>query len=221
MSRRVLSLVRHGRADFGSKEFSPTPRGMQFDPPLDEIGREQAEKLARRLLAMDPPPVAVYASPLRRCRETVAPFADKSGIDVRYDDDLAEVHTGAWESKTFEEILAADSDILRRILDHESIWHRAPGAETLESLRTRVGRSIDRIVAEHPEGDVVIVCHGGVINAYVAPILGIEHEMFFLPENTSVNTVVIEDGQRRVRFLNDVLHLSDPHLFEPVDSGAG
>jgi probable phosphoglycerate mutase len=217
MPRRVLWLIRHGRADFSAKEFTSTPRGEQFDPPLDETGREQAEKLARRLLSMDPQPSAVYCSPLRRARETVAPFAERSSLEVRYDDDLVEVNTGEWESKTFEEILAADAEILRRILDHESIWHRAPGAETLDSLRARVSRSVDGILRRHADGDVVVICHGGVINAYIAPILGLEHEMFFLPENTSVNTVVIEDGERRVRFLNDVLHLTDPHLFEPVD----
>jgi hypothetical protein len=38
--------------------------------------------------------------------------------------------------------------------------------------------------------------------------------MFFLPENTSVNSVVVDGDERRVRFLNDILHLTDPQLFE-------
>ena len=38
--------------------------------------------------------------------------------------------------------------------------------------------------------------------------------MFFVPENTSLNSVVAEGEVRRVRFLNDALHLTgDPHLF--------
>jgi len=37
--------------------------------------------------------------------------------------------------------------------------------------------------------------------------------MFFLPENTSVNSVDIDGETRTVRFLNDVLHLTDPHYF--------
>ncbi len=39
--------------------------------------------------------------------------------------------------------------------------------------------------------------------------------MFFLPENSSLNSVEVEGSKRRVRFLNDVLHMSDPHLFQP------
>jgi len=47
----------------------------------------------------------------------------------------------------------------------------------------------------------------------VAPLLGVDHEMFFVPENTSLNSVVVDGERRRVRFLNDALHLTDPHLF--------
>jgi probable phosphoglycerate mutase len=76
-----------------------------------------------------------------------------------------------------------------------------------------VRRAIDAIVERHPDGDIVVVCHGGVINAYIGPLLGIENEMFFLPENTSVSSVEFDDGRARLRFLNDILHLTDPQLF--------
>ncbi|HEU4354187.1 MAG TPA: histidine phosphatase family protein [Actinomycetota bacterium] len=211
MTERVLYLVRHGESDFSSNDFSRSPRGPQWDPPLGERGREQANLLARRLLAMDRP-AAVYASPLRRTRETVAPFAEAAGIEVAFDDDLVEAFIGEWEGKGFEEILA-DEEMLLRVRNQEPIWRHAPGAEELEPFRARVGGSIERIIARHPEGNVIVVCHGGVINAYVSPILGIDHEMFFIPENTSLNSVGVEGDHRRIRFLNDHLHLTDPHLF--------
>jgi hypothetical protein len=53
-----------------------------------------------------------------------------------------------------------------------------------------------------------------VINAFVGDVLGLGQEMFFLPENTSLNTIDVEADTRSVRFLNDVLHLTDPHFFE-------
>jgi broad specificity phosphatase PhoE len=208
---RVMYLVRHGESDFGSSRFSTTPRGRQWDPPLSVRGLEQAALLARRLLAMERPS-AVYASPLRRTRETVAPFAEAAGIQVAVDDDLMEAFIGEWEGKAFEEILA-DERMLHRIRNQEPIWRHAPGAEELAPFRARVGGAIERILDRHAEGNVLIMCHGGVINAYVAQLLGIDHEMFFIPENTSLNSVVIEGLGRRVRFLNDHLHLTDPHLF--------
>jgi probable phosphoglycerate mutase len=170
--------------------------------------------LARRLLRMDPP-AAVACSPLRRALETVAPYAEAAGVTVEVVEDLAEAHLGEWERLTFEEILATDEEVVERLRNQEAIWHRAPGGERLPAFRARVGRAVERLLAAHPEGDVLVVAHGGVINAYIAPILGIDHEMFFLPENTSLNSVVVEGERRRVRFLNDVLHLTDPELFEP------
>ena len=63
--------------------------------------------------------------------------------------------------------------------------------------------------------DALIVTHGGVINAYLSGVLGIEEDMFFLPENTSINTVAVEGNRRRVRFLNDTRHVTDPEVFVP------
>jgi broad specificity phosphatase PhoE len=58
-----------------------------------------------------------------------------------------------------------------------------------------------------------VFAHGGVINAYVGELLGLGQEMFFLPENTSLNSVDVDGETRTVRFLNDVLHLTDPLFF--------
>jgi broad specificity phosphatase PhoE len=213
VSSRVLYLIRHGRSDLDVRDYTRTAQGEQYDPPLGSTGKEQAELLARRLVAMRPP-AAVYCSPLRRARETVAPYVERTGAEVHYDDDLVEAHIGEWEYKTFEEILESDEAVMRNVLGQEAIWHLAPGAEMVESLRRRVARAIDRMLERHPEGDLFVICHGGVINACLGPLLGIENEMFFLPENTSLNSVVVDGDERRVRFLNDILHLTDPHLFE-------
>jgi 2,3-bisphosphoglycerate-dependent phosphoglycerate mutase len=188
---RVLYLIRHGRSDFDSGEMSATARGDQWDPPLSEEGRRQAHLLAVRLQVMELDPVAVYCSPLRRTRETVAPYAEAAGLDVVYDDDL--VH---------------------RIRNQQAIWSRAPGGESEGDFRARVVGALDAILAGHSEGDVVVVAHGGVINAFCGEVLGVSSGMFFLPENTSINSVVVDGDQRTVRFLNDIVHLTDPQLFE-------
>lgn len=220
MTERLLYLVRHGESDFASRDFVPGPRGEQWDPPLGPRGREQAILLARRLLSMDPP-AAVYSSPLRRTLETARPFAEAAGLEVHVEEDLMEAHIGEWEGKPFEEILASDERILRRLRNQEPIWSHAPGAEELGAFRTRVRIAIEAILDRHPEGNLLVVCHGGVINAYVAPLLGLDHEMFFVPENTSLNSVVVDGPRRRVRFLNDALHLTDPHVFDEGWPGRG
>ena len=216
MTERILYLVRHGESDFDRREFTTSARGEQWDPPLSARGREQASLLADRLVSMTPP-AAVYSSPLRRARETAKAFADRASMEVGVEDDLAEAHLGGWEGKPFEEILRADELMLHRIRNQEPIWRHAPGVEELAPFRARVRDAVERILGAHPSGNVVIVCHCAVINAYVAPLLGVDHEMFFVPENTSLNSVLADGDLRRVRFLNDALHLTDPHLFADVD----
>lgn len=215
MTERLLFLIRHGRSDFSSTDLTKTPRGSQWDPPLGPEGREQADLLARRLVLL-PSPAVVYCSPFRRCRETVAPFVRLTGSEVRYVDDLGEFFVGEWEGRPFEEIVGNDAEMLRLYRGQEPMWHLAPGGEELDAFRRRVVAAIDGILAADAEGDVVVVVHGGVINAYIAPILGLhEADMFFLPENTSVNTVIVDGDARRVRFLSDTRHLTEPAFFAP------
>jgi broad specificity phosphatase PhoE len=211
--RRRLIIIRHGRVDFGSREFRETPRGRQWDPPLGKAGREQARLLAAGLLVMERPS-AVYTSPFRRCLETVAPFAEASEIDPLDDEDLGEVFVGAWEGESFEQILSDDEEVAKRFREREPLWSLSPGGEDGASLKTRVVNSVERILAAHEQGDVFVVAHGGVINAYVMHVLGLQgQDMFFLPENTSLNIVELDGAARRVKFINDIRHLTDPSVF--------
>ena len=188
--RRVL-LIRHGVVDFDApQEFRISPRGRQWDPPLSEEGRRQARALADRLVLMDAP-AAIYVSPFRRCVETIEPFAKRVGIDPVLEEDIGEVFIGSWEGLSFEEIVSGDEELARRFREFEAMVH------------------------DNPSGDLVLVTHGGVINSYFGQVLGIEEDMFFLPENASINTVMAEGEARRVRFLNDTRHVTDPRVFVP------
>ena len=214
MTERVLYLIRHGQSDpdWMGQGFT-SPRGEQWDPPLSELGREQARLLATRLLVMDVAPFVVYASPLRRATETARAFADRSGAGILFHDELVEAHIGGWEGMPFEEIVASDPEIMHHVRHQRAIWHRAPGAEEGERFRSRVVETIEELLAKHPDENLLVFAHGGVINAYVGALLGIAHAMFFLPENTSLQSIDVDGDLRSVRFLNDVLHLTDPHVF--------
>ena len=213
MSVRLL-LVRHGRVDFTSRDFVQSPRGRQFDPPLSEDGREQARRLAARLTLMDPPAV-VASSPFRRCRETIAPFLDATGADARLEDDLGEVFVGEWEGAGFEEIVAGDEELARRFREQEPMFSLAPGGESGQELRARVVPAVEAILNLATDSTMVVVTHSGVINAYLGHIMGVEQDMFFLPENASINSVLVDGDRREMRFLNDVRHLTDPAIFAP------
>ena len=68
--------------------------------------------------------------------------------------------------------------------------------------------AIESIVATHPGHRVAVVCHGGVINAYAAHVLGIEDPLFFLPTYTSISRVfAASTGERSIASLNEAAHL--------------
>jgi broad specificity phosphatase PhoE len=218
---RRLYLIRHGKADRRSAREAMTSRGPAADPPLDDAGLAQAAALARRLSRM-PAPAAIYCSTLTRARQTIEPYVELSGAVVTYREDLVEWFGGDWEFKEFEELLVLHPEIPSRILLQDPLFFLAPGGEPFIDFQRRVVDEIESALGRHPDGDVWVVCHGGVINAYVGWVLGIEEqEMFFLPPNTSINTVRVIDDRRRLWFLADDTHVTEPALFPDADGPAG
>ncbi|HEY8643499.1 MAG TPA: histidine phosphatase family protein, partial [Candidatus Dormibacteraeota bacterium] len=147
------------------------------DPPLSPTGREQARRLAERLRRLEI--AAVYASPLRRARET----AELLGLPVTVDERLVEV--AADTSGGFVEL------------------QEAP-AETVHRMRAAVGDAVQR----HPGGRVVLVGHGVAILHYLCDVLRLEPgTLRLLPYYTSVNVVRVKDERRMVGGLADIAHL--------------
>jgi broad specificity phosphatase PhoE len=209
-----LYLIRHGQADYTSDARLDTPRGVAFDPPLSATGREQAQALAARLRHL-PAPAAVYSSTLARARETALAYADPAGVEVTEVENLGEWYGGAWEFKDFSQIFDEHPDARHLFRTQQPAWHLAPEAESGADFAARVRAAVESILAEHRDGDLYLFVHGGVINAFLAPILGIAgQEMFFLPANTSINTVLVDGDDRRAWFLSDDAHLTNPEWFD-------
>jgi probable phosphoglycerate mutase len=213
VTQRRIYLIRHGKADHRSTRHAQTPRGETADPPLDDIGRAQALALTRRLHLM-PAPAAIYCSTLTRARETIQPYLDDTGATATYLEDLAEWHAGDWELKEFEELLGEHPEMPSRVLLQDPVFVLAPNSEPVTAFRRRVVDAVEGALAAHDEGDLWVVCHGGVINAYIGHVLGVEEqEMFFLPANTSINTVKVDGDTRTMWFLGDDTHYTSPELF--------
>ncbi|NBU39074.1 MAG: histidine phosphatase family protein, partial [Actinobacteria bacterium] len=193
-------LIRHGRsADIvpGSAESS--------DPPLHTEGERQAAALGRRLsnARID----AVYSSHLKRAHDTALQVAMHHGLDVTVHDDLEEVRLGDWSHGVFRK-MAASADPAFVEWSATGRWDGVPNGEGDQNFRDRVTARIEALAARHDGGCIAVVCHGGVINAYLAEILGTERSLWMMVENTSITTVKIA-GTRSVLTLNDCHHLYD------------
>lgn len=199
--------VRHGRSE-DWQEGAPMARTADghSDPPLSDEGHAQAEALGRRLqeVRVD----AVYVSPLRRTHQTAAPLTRRLGIDPVELADLREVHLGDWEGGEYRRHLADGHPLLARVFA-ERRWDVIPGAEDHARFRERVSGAVRAIAADNRGRRVVVVSHGGVIDMVLALALGLDRDLVFGVDQSSVSRVVAAGDHLRVRFVNDTSHLGD------------
>lgn len=173
------------------------------DPELAAEGHEQAEKMAAYLGVEDIE--AIYVSPLRRAIETARPLCKLLGIEAVVSEGVAEFDRNSREYVPVEELRATNDPRWEKLLRGE--WD---GVDEDPSLfKSRVVATVDDMIAKHPGGRVVVVCHGGVINQYLAHVLGIEtHIGFFYPKYTSIHRVMAaRSGQRSIVSINEAAHL--------------
>jgi probable phosphoglycerate mutase len=199
-----LLLIRHGRsADLipGSEET--------LDPPLHDEGTRQAEALAWRLAPERKRIDAVYASDLRRAVDTAERLAEPRALLVEQRPALREVWLGEWEKGEFRRRAAVrDPDWLA--FARAGRWDLVPGSEGDASVRQRVREAIEELIKAHAGQTIAVVAHGGVINAYLAEIVGNPRSFFVAVENTSITVVRALDDSRTVLVVNDCNHLYDP-----------
>ena len=173
---RVL-LIRHGQS-----EWNAAGRWQgQADPALTDLGRDQARHATRGLGAVD----AIVSSDLQRAAETAAIIAEALGIGpVIVDEDLRERHAGEWQGLTRAEIeeawpgylgppppvegaagsvaVATDGTPASELGRAE---RRPPGWEDDDALVERAARALLRVHDLAPDGEVLVVTHGGLVYA--------------------------------------------------------
>jgi broad specificity phosphatase PhoE len=197
---RRLLLARHGQSVSNAvRRF----QGVQ-DVPLSELGRRQAEALAgafgQRRIA------AVYSSPLQRARHTAELVAAAVQAPLRSVDDLRELSLGEWEGCTVEEVQARPGNPYACWV-RDPVGTLPPGAEPLADVQRRVVRALAEVERAHPNGDdVLVVCHGGVISAYLAYCL--ELPLSSIWRLTLSNCSITELAPPRLLSMNDTTHLA-------------
>jgi probable phosphoglycerate mutase len=171
----ILLLARHGRT-----ALNQAGRFRGRAPiSLDELGRQQAARLAARVGTLCgpggryPAPIAVGSSPLPRALETARPLAAATGAPLRVFDGLADLDYGAWEGRTPAEAQAADPTLYAR-------WQRnparvpVPNGESLGALQARTVAVLERCRAEGGPGSCwILVAHDVVWRVVFCWALGL------------------------------------------------
>jgi broad specificity phosphatase PhoE len=134
----------------------------RLDVPPGEDARLSASRLCLTLMA--PAPVAIWTSPLQRCREVAAHLARLTGAALRIDDRLAEIDFGEWEGCSWKQIERRHPSSYRAWL---AAWPEvaAPSGEPLSGFETRVRSWLGERAARGEIQSSALVGHAGVIRA--------------------------------------------------------
>ena len=201
-----LTLVRHAQQDY------PTGEDFDFaqweDPPLSGLGRTQAMALSAVLGEQDVDVVA--CSTMRRAIETAEIVASPHGLTPVVRPELVEIQSYCQlEPGVDPQSLVSPEEWSAReaLFTREVKWDHMFFGEGSGPFRARAVAAVEQLVADHEGQSIVLVSHGGVINAYLGWILGVEEDMFFLPNHCSISTVWAKGDVRRVHSVNERQHL--------------
>lgn len=151
-----LLLARHGQSTWNAEGRWQG----QADPPLSDLGRDQAFSAAQRIGTVD----LVVASPQDRARTTAQIISDSIGVGpVITLDGLMERDAGPWSGLTTREIEATWPGWLDE-------GKRPEEYEDDDSLFERANAALSAVVISHPGGTALVVCHGGVIHTVEAKL---------------------------------------------------
>jgi broad specificity phosphatase PhoE len=182
-----LFLARHGQA------YGNVDRSLGPDTDLTALGRQQAARLGAWLAEQGCAFTAFYASPLRRARQTAEIINEHFGLEISLDPELRET-----EIPYLGMLPRRDGP-----LGEESA---PPFNPEYEQMRVRVAPATARILADNPEGHVLVVAHAGTLSTILRTILG-THALILHTDLAAVHALRWKDGVWTLKYLNRQEHL--------------
>lgn len=192
-----LLLIRHAEVETRYHRVF----GGRIDMNISPLGHTQAAALADFLRHR--PLDAIYASPMKRVQQTLAPLLNNGAPRPIVLPDLREVDFGDWTGLNYEEVLEKYGVTASAWLD-ELERGTIPNAETGATYRTRVEPCLQKILTGHNGKTVAVYCHGGVTRMMLAILLGLplpKTEAFQI-DYASVTDVAIGPERTRIELLN-------------------
>jgi len=192
-----LYLIRHGEVE----ERYQKVFGGRIDMELSPRGHDQAKSLAHHLRNVRF--ATIYASPMKRAQQTLAPLSGHSSQPPVTVHDLREVDFGEWTGLAWHEVHERYNisafEWLHKL--HEDI---IPGAESTTKLHARVEPCVRRILNDCPGQNVAVVCHGGIVRMMLSILLElhITRMSSFDVEYASVTVVECLPHRTEVQLLN-------------------
>ncbi len=166
----TVVLVRHGMTPTTGRVLPGRAPGLH----LSELGRSQAEAVARRMSELRGVE-AVYTSPLTRARETASPIARSLGLRARVERGLQECDCGDWTGTELKALFKLPE---WTTVQRWPSGFRFPNGESFAEMQARVLDTTARLRERHTGATIVAVSHADPIKAAVADALGTHLDLF-------------------------------------------
>jgi len=192
-----LLLIRHGEVEATyHNKFGGT-----IDMNLSPNGKKQAKILANYLRGKTID--SIYASPMKRVQQTLAPTLKQSKLKQTIYPGLHEIDFGDWSGLGLKDVEERFGFRSHQWLDQID-KHGVPNGESGKVFRQRVEPCLREIIANHPGGNVAIFCHGGVIRMMLAILLKVSLPKTnqFDIEYASITQVALHHHMNEVELLN-------------------
>ncbi len=199
-----LLLSRHGQTVWNTERRTQG----RTDIELDEIGRMQAQCLARRLA--DEKIDCIYSSPLCRAMETARAVAATTGAPIIADERIIERDFGAFEGKSLEELMVSFKKELK-IWEQSPYEHMVEGAEPMPVLRERCASFLEDLFAKNEKDNVLVISHSVPLRMMLALLIDLPPNRIhsFYLENCAYTRVFCDKQRSVIVALNDKSHLKD------------
>jgi 2,3-bisphosphoglycerate-dependent phosphoglycerate mutase len=176
-----LYLIRHGEA------ISAVEKTIA-NTMLSPLGVKQAERLRDRLAATGEIQADVLiSSRLLRAEQTATIIAPALGLPIIFDDEIQEWYEGYVENIPGELYIGAFEAVP---IEQRPFFQWLPSSESWVQFMLRACTALNRITQEHEGKTIVLVCHGGIIDASFLFFLGLSTTRYalgrFNPQNTAI-----------------------------------
>lgn len=200
----TLYLIRHGVTEANLEHLM---QGSS-DQDLCEMGKAELPYLTEHF--RDIPVDAVYASHLKRAKQTAKAVADAVNLPILIKEDLRERDAGEYEGWPVHKLIE-----MTGIQGHMGgPLHPAgfdfPTAEPVREVYARVGRVLSEILDENRGKSVVIVSHGMTLQMALAWLMQVDIEEYCSHplRNSSVTKALIdEDNRAEFAYIGDMSFL--------------
>lgn len=200
----LLFMTRHGETQWNKLKKT---QGTQ-DISLTDLGRYQAESLARRL-EKETTINTIYSSDLKRAKETSAIIGARLGIEPIPCKEIREVCFGHWQGLSIEEIEKIYPGELARW--REELSFAPNNGESLSSVHNRIKIFMKALERNHPDPteNILIVSHAATIKVFILELLGIPLHILtkIKISQTGLSLLRMAKGNNSMLYMNDTCHI--------------